>query len=303
MFTVRVPATIANMGPGFDSFGMAVSLYNRFSFSPAETGTPDSLTFSATGSADLSSLSGESVSDNIVLQAMNRLYKKAGQQRPPMNIGVQADIPVTRGLGSSSTAIIAGLVAANRLLGDRFEPAELLNLAIEMEGHPDNVAPALLGGLVLYDTKPYCLTWPPEWRILTLSPAYPVSTEEARKILPQQCSLGDAIFNLRKASVLTYALLQQDAEALRLSLQDRLHQPYRRHLIAEYDAIEQLVMNAGAYGMIISGSGSTMAVFYPSVVHASLVEQVQALITQNAWAIELNPLAADTDGAQFEDKP
>jgi homoserine kinase len=302
MFTVRVPATIANMGPGFDSFGMAVSLYNRFTFTPAEPGTPDTLSFSATGNADLSSLSGESTSDNIVLQAMNRLYAKAGQSRPPMRITVQADIPVTRGLGSSSTAIIAGLVAANRLLGEPFEPEELLDLAIEMEGHPDNVAPALLGSVVLYDTNAYCMTWPPEWRIMTLSPAYPVSTEEARKILPQQCSLGDAIFNLRKASVLTYALLQQDAEALRLSLQDKLHQPYRRHLIAEYDPIEQLVMNAGAYGMIISGSGSTMAVFYPSVLHASLVEKVQTLITEKGWAIELNTLAVDTDGAQFEDK-
>jgi len=300
MFTVRVPATIANMGPGFDSFGMAVSLYNRFSFKMADPGAPDTLTFSASGSADMSSLSGEAAGDNIVLQAMNQLYDKAGQIRPALNIAVEADIPVTRGLGSSSTAVIAGLIAANRMLGKRYTEQELLEVAIEMEGHPDNVAPAMFGGVVLYDTQPYCLSWPPEWRVMTLSPSYPVSTEEARKILPQQCSLGDAIFNLRKASVLTYALLQEDTEALRHSLQDKLHQPYRRHLIAEYDAIEHLVMDAGAYGMIISGSGSTMAVFYPSVVHASLLEKVQSLIAEKGWSIEVNCLAVDTDGAQLE---
>lgn len=301
MFTVRVPATIANMGPGFDSFGMAVTLYNRFAFEVAEPGKLDALSFSQAGTADISALSGETASDNIVLQAMSHLYDKAGQTRPSMHVNVQADIPVTRGLGSSSTAIVAGLVAANRMLGDQFDTQELLTIAIEMEGHPDNVAPALLGGVVLYDTRPYILPWPAEWRVITLSPAYPVRTDEARRILPTQFSMGDAIFNLRKASVLTYALLQSDPDAFRNSLHDQLHQPYRRHLIAEYDTIENLVMDAGAYGMIISGSGSTMAVFYPSVLHASLLEKVQALLSKNSWPIELNTLTVDTDGAQFED--
>jgi len=301
MFTVRVPATIANMGPGFDSFGMAVSLYNRFTFEIAEPGTLDSLSFSTAGMADMSALAGESASENIVLQAMSRLYDHAGQIRPAMKVSVQADIPVARGLGSSSTAIIAGLLAANRLLGNVYPPDELLDVVIDMEGHPDNVAPALHGGVVLYDTQAYRLPWPIEWRIMTLSPDYPVSTEEARRILPKDYTLADAIYNLRKASVLTYALLQGDPEALRQSLHDRLHQPYRCHLIAEYELIERLVMDAGAYGMIISGSGSTMAVFYPSVLHATLVEQVENLIARQHWRMDLNCLALDTDGAKFED--
>src|SRR4051794_18920601 len=107
MFTVRVPATIANMGPGFDSFGMAVSLYNRFEFETAEPGHLDMLSFSSPGTADMSALSGATASENIVLLAMTRLFEKAGQSRPVMRVTVQADIPVTRGLGSSSTAIIA----------------------------------------------------------------------------------------------------------------------------------------------------------------------------------------------------
>ena len=300
MFTVRVPATIANMGPGFDSFGLAVSLYNRFTFNIAEPGQVDSLTFAASGNADLNALAGESASENIILLAMDRLYAQAGQPRPAIQVDIQADIPVTRGLGSSSTAIVAGLLAANHFLGEPFESGILLEHAIAMEGHPDNVAPALLGGAVLYDTCAYPLPWPVEWRIITLSPSYPVRTDEARRILPQQFSMSDAVFNLRKASVLTYALLQGDPEALRHSLQDKLHQPYRKPLIPEYEPIEHAVMEAGAYGMIISGSGSTMAVFYPTVIHSSLVAQLEALIKAQGWDIKLNALAVDTEGAQVE---
>lgn len=295
MLTVRVPATIANMGPGFDSFGMAVSLYNRFTFQQA---AQDALLFSAEGSADTSGLTGNAA-DSIIFRAMDRLYAKLGQTRPAFQVTVQADIPVARGLGSSSTAIVAGLVAANQLLGEPLESLALLDLAVEMEGHPDNVAPALLGGVVLYDTRPYILPWPIEWRVLVISPDYTVMTDEARRILPQSVSLQDGIFNLRKASTLTYALLREDPDALRASLQDRLHQPYRRKLIREYDAIERLVMDDGAFGMIISGSGSSMAVFYPTVLHAFLLEKLEGLIHLQGWPVILNDVSVDMDGAQL----
>ncbi len=295
MFTVRVPATIANMGPGFDSFGMAVSLYNRFFF---ETADQDTLVFAADSSTDTSALP-ETPGDNILFGAMDRLYAKAGKVRPAFKVTVSADIPVARGLGSSSTAIIAGLVAANQFLAQPFEPLDLLNIAIDMEGHPDNVAPALLGGVVLYDTRPYILPWPIEWRVLVISPAYPVMTEAARRILPRQVPLEDSVFNLRKASALTYALLREDADALRASLQDRLHQPYRRQLIREYDAIEKLVMDDGAFGMIISGSGSTMAVFYPTVIHAFLLEKLEGLVRSEGWDVVINDVTVDTEGARL----
>lgn len=295
MYTVRVPATIANMGPGFDSFGMAVSLYNRFTFQPASR---DTLTFSMESSADTSALSGDAA-DNILFKAMDRLYAKAGKVRPSFQVTVQADIPVARGLGSSSTAIVAGLIAANQFLGEPYESLALLEIAIEMEGHPDNVAPALLGGVVLYDTQPYVLPWPMEWRVMVISPSYTVMTEDARRILPKTVSLEDAVFNLRKASALTYALLREDPDALRASLTDRLHQPYRRQLIPEYDAIEKLVMDDGAFGMIISGSGSTMAVFYPTVMHAFLLEKLKELIRVEGWDVEINDVTVDADGAQL----
>lgn len=299
MFTVRVPATIANLGPGFDSFGMAVCLYNRFSFEMAEW---DALVVSLESTADTSALTAETqakVGDGLLFQAMDRLYASVAQARPAFKVTVHADIPVARGLGSSSTAVVAGLVAANQFLGEPFESLELLKIAVEMEGHPDNVAPALLGGVVLYDTRPYPLPWPIEWRVMTVSPAYPVMTEEARRILPKMVSLEDSVFNLRKASTLTYALLREDPDALRASLADRLHQPYRRKLIREYEAIERLVMDDGAFGMIISGSGSTMAIFYPTVIHAFLLEKLEERVKAEGWRVEINDVAVDTEGAQL----
>lgn len=294
---IRVPATIANMGPGFDSFGMAVSLYNYFSFSPAEQ---DSLDFSPKNSVDVKALASDPGSRNLLFQAMDRLYASTGQSRPSFRVTVTADIPVARGLGSSSTAIIAGLLAANQFSGQPLETWDLLKIAVDLEGHPDNVAPALLGGVVLYDEKPYTLPWSVEWRILTLSPDYPVMTEEARRILPQNIALQDGIFNLRKSAILTYALLQEDPDALRAALADKLHQPYRRKLIREYDLLEQTVMDAGAYGMIISGSGSTMTVFYPTVLHASMLEKIEQLIREQGWKILINDVTVDTEGAVSE---
>ena len=294
MLTIRVPATIANMGPGFDTLCMAVSLYNTFSVQKAEQ---DQLIFSKESSVDVSTLP-DMGNNNILFKAMNRLFHKANQQRPSFSVNVIADIPVARGLGSSSTAVIAGLVAANQFLGNAYKQSELLTLAIEIERHPDNVAPALLGGVVLYDTTAYQLPWSVEWRILTLSPSYPVLTEEARRILPKTVSLEDSIFNMRKTSVLTYALLQEDPDALRAGLQDRLHQPYRRKLIHEYDELERLVMDSGALGMIISGSGSSMAVFYPTVIHAFMLEKIQTLIEQRQWELIIQDLMVDMDGAQ-----
>lgn len=295
MFTVRVPATIANMGPGFDSFGLAVSLYNQFWF---EEAAADRLAF-VPQNAELPDMGSES----ILFQAMDRLFKRAGKQQPPLQVLATAEIPMARGLGSSSTAIVAGLVAANQLLGNPFSTLELLDIAIDMEGHPDNVAPALLGGVVLCDTRPYRLPWPESWRILTLSPPYPVLTEEARRILPRQVSLEDSIFNLRKASVLTYALLCEDSSALADALADRLHQPYRRQLIREYDAIERAIRDAGALGMIISGSGSTMAIFCMTEAQESLFNQLQSLNTREGWNMAIHRLTVDTKGPQLLPEP
>jgi len=204
---------------------------------------------------------------------------------------------MSRGLGSSSTAIIAALVAANHFCGNALSQNTLLDLAIQLEHHPDNVAPALLGGVVFYDTQAYSLPWPKQWRVLTISPSYPVSTKEARTILPAQVSMADSIFNLRKASLLTYALLQADETAIKKALDDRLHQPYRSQLIPEYQALETSMLDAGAYGFIISGSGPTMACFYPSEIQDSLLQALSTVIQGFKVSFECHSLLVDSVGA------
>jgi homoserine kinase len=297
--TVKVPATIANMGPGFDSFGMAVALYNQFTFTLSEK---DELLLNESQQAhpDLVAMAQEvasNASKQLLWQALDTVYTACGQARPPITISMLCKVPMSRGLGSSSTAIIAALLAANAFCNKALSEEALLDLAIQLEHHPDNVAPALLGGVVFYDSQAYKLPWPDHWRVLTISPSYSVSTKEARTILPAQVSMADSIFNLRKASLLTYALLQADEKALKKALDDRLHQPYRSQLIPEYKALKTSVLDAGAYGFIISGSGPTMACFYPNEIKESLLQALNGVIKGLRVSFECHSLSIDSVGA------
>lgn len=269
--TIQAPATLANLGPGFDSFGLAVSVFNTFRFTPAAT---DSITLTGTAKTPSGDTrdSGSQIqlnpSKNLVFQALDYLYAQTGQPRaarankPAFVVSIEAPIPLARGMGSSSTAIAAGLLAANQSLGSPFSLPELCRLATELEGHPDNVVPALRGGVWLCDaTQSYPLPWPDDWAILLVIPPYPIETEAARAVMPDQLSREDAIYNLRKASLLTYALLNADTQALSEALDDRIHQPYRGKLIPEFDPLKAFTGQLGSLGTIISGSGSTMAVF------------------------------------------
>lgn len=300
MITFRVPATIANMGAGFDSFGLAVRLYNTFSFKAAES--YDSLDCLSSGQADTSALKKENLENNILFQAMNHLYHAQHKTRPPVQVIAEINIPVARGLGSSSTAIIAGLLAANTFLNHPYSHHEVLKMAIALEGHPDNVTPALLGGFSLGDeTHQYQINWPTNWHILIISPTYPVLTQQARTVLSEAVSLEDAIFNLRKASLLIHALHTNNSEAFTQSLEDRIHQPYRSTLIQEFEPIKQMLKHTEALGTIISGSGSTIAVFHHSNSTKELSENIHQLCRKNNWNVQLTSTQADTQGAQTLD--
>lgn len=267
-FTVSVPATSANLGPGFDSFGMALDWYNHFNFTISQN---DRIT------SDVPDVP-LTPSDNLVFESLGQFFKQAKQERPALHLHIDASIPFARGLGSSSTAIVAGIVAGNYLLGQPFSDATLCQIATEMEGHPDNVVPALLGGIRLYDDQigqegSVCLDlpWPDDWGIYIIVPPYPVKTEDARRVLPEQPTRDDAIFNLRKASLLTYALINADSDIFSKSLLDKIHQPYRGQLIAEWPEVQRMAETAGALGSVISGSGPTMAVFYPKAIEVTLL--------------------------------
>jgi homoserine kinase len=302
-FTVQVPATTANLGPGFDSFGLALALYNRFHVQLADF---DSLTI-ATGTCVDTEALDLTPANNLLFQAIDAFFDHLHVDRTKgLAIAIEGHIPLSRGLGSSSTAIVGGLVAANHLAGSPYSVHRLLQLATHLEGHPDNVAPALLGGALLCDesldsaalVQTYPLPWPADWQVVVAVPPYPLSTAKARQVMPGSYGTADAVFNLRKASLLTYALCQADPLAMRAALHDQLHQPYRIPLIQDYKTLYQATMAAGALGMTISGAGPTMAIYYESAIEGDLRDHLAQACDNNPALGKLWWLKRDTTGAR-----
>lgn len=250
--TIRVPATTANLAAGFDVLGCALGLYNTLSFTPAER-----LSFSGCEAQYQNE-------ENLAYVAYARVWRELRRTDiPPVHIHIQSEIPVCRGLGSSAALIAAGATAANIMAGKPFSKFQLLALTTEIEGHPDNLAPALLGGLtasMLLDGQVYSVDYlpHPELRFVALSPDFPLSTHEARRVLPAMVAHGDAVRNGGYLAVLLRAIERGDEALIAASLQDRLHQPYRRRLIPEFDRIEALAHQNGCHAVCISGAGPTI---------------------------------------------
>ena len=265
--TVKVPATTANLGPGFDCLGLALPIYNEITVE--ETVMPgsgveiniieDSETY------DILSIPKDE--NNIVYKAIELLYNFVGQTVSDIKITIKTNIPVTRGLGSSASVIVGGLIAANKLLGNPADEAVLLSIATEVEGHPDNVAPALFGGFCLSsfedDGSVLCskILWPEDWKLTVLIPDYELDTKIARSILPESITIKDAAYNIRKCSMLIDAVYRQDAELMKKCLSDKLHQPYRERLIKGFKELKELLANKDdVLGCVISGAGPTILV-------------------------------------------
>jgi homoserine kinase len=307
MTQIIVPATTANLGPGFDCIGAALTLYNCFKFSYLEAGSAP-LSMQVRGSEAHKVKTDES---NLVYQAFVKFYQHIGQAPPPVQVEIEMGVPLARGLGSSATAIVGGLVGANQLAGSPLSQTEVMQLAIAMEGHPDNVVPALLGGCRLAATgnveTQYIAS--SSWVICDVPwnqgvipvvaiPDFELSTAEARRVLPTGVSRGDAIFNTAHLGLLLRGLETGRGDWLRAALQDRLHQPYRQGLIPGYDAVRSAAMAAGAFGMVISGAGPTLLALVESGQAADV-----AMAMEKAWQEEgistiVRSLAIDTQGAR-----
>lgn len=302
--TVTVPATTANLGPGFDCIGAAFSLYNQFKFTRLDSppdGEAELVTITATG------LEAERVQTdrtNLAYQAFVKLYQHLHQSPPIIAIEIGLNVPLARGLGSSATAIVGGLVGANYLAGEPLSQTEVMRLAIAMEGHPDNVVPALLGGCRLAATSEtgweICeIPWHPDIVPVVAIPDFELSTAEARRVLPTEYSRADAIFNTAHLGLLLRALETGHSHWLRSALQDRIHQPYRQSLIKGYQAVQQAAMAAGAHGLVISGAGPTLLALTDAAT-ASAVEEVMATAWQaEAVNAEVRSLSLDTQGAKI----
>lgn len=251
---VRVPATTANLGPGFDCLGMALELFNLVRLETGRSGVV------VTGEGADTLPAGP---ENLVYRAVQKAFERAGRPMPSLALSCRNLIPLARGLGSSSAAIVGGLVAANALMGYPLDTSTLLELAAHMEGHPDNVAPALLGGCQivvrvngrLY-TAPVAL--PSDLRAVILIPDQPIPTEQARAVLSPQVNREDTVFNLGRVALLVNALHSRRWEDLSIATQDRLHQPARQVLFPAMPLIFKAALEAGALGVFLSGAGSSI---------------------------------------------
>ena len=253
MVTVTVPATSANVGAGFDSLGLAVSMHNVFTFEESDR-------------IQISSVDGTHVpagSNNLVYRSARVVYDQLGIPLKGLRITQRNDIPMARGLGSSSACIVAGIMGANALLGDKLTERQMLTLATAIEGHPDNAAPAFLGGLTasfMHEGRAVAVPFSPDpaWRFVAVIPNYEVRTEEARRIVRRDIDLSAAVHTMSHAIAMVRGLETGDEALVGAACADVLHEPYRRTLIAEYDAMRAMALEAGAATFFISGSGSTM---------------------------------------------
>lgn len=303
---VRVPATSANLGPGYDCLGLALSLHNTVRFSAAgpwraSGGPPPKLAITATGvDADRIPLDAS----NLVYQSAAQVFERLGQWPDELTMELTGEIPVGSGLGSSSAAVVAGLLGANALTGEQLDPTALLAMAAAAEGHPDNVAPAMLGGLVLgimpgeVDDRPLtleCLPVPPLQAVVVL-PDYHFPTIAARSVVPQQVSRADAIHNAARVGLLVHALTSGRTELLRTAMDDRLHQPYRLPLIPGAADALAAAYQAGAAGVALSGAGPSLIAFAPqeaAPVAAAMVTAFGAAgLRARSWTLHVEAQGA-----------
>ena len=255
MIKVKVPASSANMGAGFDTLGVAVGLYNRLNIEEIPSGL-EIRSYNSGGYV----LQNE---NNLIYRAMRAVFDKVGYEPSGIRLTQKSSIPMTRGLGSSSACIIGGMTGANALSGRQLGYGEILNLAAQMEGHPDNVAPALYGGFcvsLIEDgqviTKSHKLS--PYIKFAVMIPDYFVATKKSRGILPERVDLKDAAFNISRASMFQAALIAGDMEKLRYAAEDKLHQPYRQSYIDGMEEIFEKTYDAGSRATYLSGSGPTI---------------------------------------------
>lgn len=302
--SVRVPATSANLGPGFDSFGLALPIYN--------TVTIEETVLPGTG-IEINLLSDEDDTiqhiatdeSSIIYKAIELLYNSIGQNPNEIRVSVKTGIPIAKGLGSSASVIVGGILAANELLGKPADEAALLSIATEVEGHPDNITPAIVGGVtmssfeedgsVIYRKLP----WPKDWKVTVCIPDYELATDISRSVLPSEIKIEDAIFNLRRSAMFVDALYNEDADLMKLAMRDRIHQPYRKVLVPGLvQIIDNLRHTDGIIGAALSGAGPSMI-----IVSQKNTDIIKDIVT-NTWealnvTADVRTLPVEFEGAKI----
>ncbi|MBA2939283.1 homoserine kinase [Paenibacillus sp. CGMCC 1.16610] len=252
---VKVPASTANLGPGFDSLGMALNLYAWIDMAISEQTTIDLIGDQMHGIP--------TDKTNLIYKVAQMVFQEAGVSHPELSISMYSDIPLTRGLGSSASAIVGALAGANALIGNKLTEYELFQIASRLEKHPDNVGASLFGGIVVafWDgekAESIRIEPDPNLEVLVAIPAFQLATEKARGVMPKQVAMKDAVFNLSHSSLLVAALITGNLGMIRHAMKDALHQPYRAPLIPGMKTLLEQAENHGALGVALSGAGPTM---------------------------------------------
>jgi homoserine kinase len=249
---------------------------------------------------------------NLAYRAFAYFYQQIGQAPPPIHLAIALQVPLARGLGSSATAIVGGLLGANALAGSPVSQDGVMEMAIALEGHPDNVVPALIGGCRLSASglasgKESAWTicevpWHSDIVPIVAIPNFELSTAEARRVLPQSYSRADAIFNMAHLGLLLRGLETGRADWLSTALQDRIHQPYRQQLIRGYETVQRGTIAAGAYGMVISGAGPTLLALShkkqaPEVKAAMAIAWAEEEVSLTTWVLQLDTAGAVVQSA------
>ncbi len=291
-----MPASSGNIGPGFDVLGLALTLRNELHVRVLGKDAPK-LRIRIVGE-------GEKTlpldTRNAVYKTIAGVFRKAKKPLPNLELVCVNRIPLTRGLGSSSAAYLSGLLAANRLLGNKFDSNQVLSWATELEGHPDNVAPALLGGVrasaVLGKNVVTALLDSPKTSLVLAVPHFELSTKKARKVLPKKITMKDAISNLAAVSLLPHAFRKNKA-LLQDLLNDRWHEPYRAKLIPGFWNVKSAALKAGAHGVALSGAGPSMIAFTPASKVKRVSQAMQAAFRKAGVQSRILKLSVDKRGA------
>lgn len=294
---IKVPASTSNIGPGFDTLGLALNRYLEISCDITNSGRSPEIIVNGNGA--------EHIADdetNLVYQGMSALAREVGVELPPVRLSLNNGIPSCGGLGGSGAAISGGVFLANSILNAKLSREEMLNVAVKVEGHPDNVSAALMGGLTIncFDNgavrcRSVKISVP--LSIVACSPRFQVLTKEARKILPKEILLKDAVRNIENAASLVAALIQGDVEALRYTTGDTLHEQYRASLIPGFDDVKKAALDAGALSFNISGAGPTVFCFTVSNEKAIGEAMVKAFAVNGSDA-SYEIMKIENEGAQ-----
>jgi homoserine kinase len=294
MIRIQAPATSANLGSGFDSLGIALKLYNQVWMEES-----DAVDISCKD--DIVVPTDES---NLIFWAAKRMYEQCGRKLPGLKIIQMNNIPMARGLGSSSACIVSGILGANRLLGSPLSQQDLINLAAQIEGHPDNTTPAIEGGLAasaIEAGRVYSVSVPvsEKIRFALFIPPFELKTEKARSVLPQQYSRSDAVYNLSRSALMAASLFSGRLENLRVAVQDKIHQPYRAGLISNLDDVFRLSYELGSLGTYISGAGPTLVAMIETDSAQMFLKYASARLEEKGitgWQLKI--LETDSQGAQ-----